>query len=208
MYILANVHSPLSILGHTDVYTTIQARPTRFLTQKTSVNWKKGGHKKAFLEAASLYKNHYKKCIQACRLPRQQEKLFIFLWPAFVARILTPWSRKSGYGLVDQDSIAGAKNNLFFWRCWNKKNRKIIIWRPRPLSQTRNRSGVVELVGREPLRFARVENGVTKFWPKSRKGQNFGSETAVFNGELSFFLPRKTPTFFLGGGVSEIMVSR
>ena len=28
--------------------------------------------------------------------------------------------------------------------------------------QHRNRSGVVELVGREPLMFAKVENGVTK----------------------------------------------
>ena len=33
----------------------------------------------------------------------------------------------------------------------------------------RNRSGVVELVGREPLIIARVENGVTKFSPKKRK---------------------------------------
>ena len=24
----------------------------------------------------------------------------IFLWPAFVTRLLTPWSRKSGYGLL------------------------------------------------------------------------------------------------------------
>ena len=34
-----------------------------------------------------------------------------------------------------------------------------------------NRSGVVELVGREPfpLTFARVENGVTKFWPKKNR---------------------------------------
>ena len=37
----------------------------------------------------------------------------------------------------------------------------------------RNRSGVVELVGREPLMFAKVENGVTKscqnFRRKNRK---------------------------------------
>ena len=53
----------------------------------------------------------------------------------------------------------------------------------------------IELVGREPLIFARVENGVTKFSPKKektyRKRQNFGSETAVFSGEFSFFWPRK-----------------
>ena len=39
--------------------------------------------------------------------------------------------------------------------------------------QHRNRSGVVELVGREPLMFAKVENGVTKLCqnlrPKNRK---------------------------------------
>ena len=41
------------------------------------------------------------------------------------------------------------------------------------LARHRNRSGVVELVGREPLMFARVENGVTKscqnFRRKNRK---------------------------------------
>ena len=41
-----------------------------------------------------------------------------------------------------------------------------------------NRSGVVELVGREPLVFAKVENGVTKscqnFRRKNRKKRNFG----------------------------------
>jgi len=33
----------------------------------------------------------------------------------------------------------------------------------------RNRLGVVELVGRGPLMFARVENGVTRFSPKKKK---------------------------------------
>ena len=33
------------------------------------------------------------------------------------------------------------------------------------LARHRNRSGVVELVGREPLIIARVENGVTKVSP-------------------------------------------
>ena len=33
----------------------------------------------------------------------------------------------------------------------------------------RNRSGVVDLVGREPLIIARVENGVTKFSPQRQK---------------------------------------
>ena len=40
----------------------------------------------------------------------------------------------------------------------------------------RNRSGVVELVGREPLMFARVENGVTKFSPKRLKTPKFSKK--------------------------------
>jgi len=37
----------------------------------------------------------------------------------------------------------------------------------------RNRSGVVDLVGREPLIIARVENGVTKFSPQRQKTPKF-----------------------------------
>jgi len=60
-----------------------------------------------------------------------------------------------------------------------------------------NRSSVVELVGREPLIIARVENGVTKLSPqKDRKRQNFqkkiGSGTAVFSGDFSCFGCGKT----------------
>ena len=64
-----------------------------------------------------------------------------------------------------------------------------------------NRSGVVELVGREPLMFARVESGVTKMLPKNKKRQNFRSEKAVFNGEFSFFGRGKTT--FGGGGLQN-----
>ena len=62
----------------------------------------------------------------------------------------------------------------------------------------RNRSGVVELVGRDPLLLARVENGVMKFSPKKNTPfwpdsfLNFRSETAVINGEFSIFWPRKS----------------
>jgi hypothetical protein len=37
------------------------------------------------------------------------------------------------------------------------------------LAHDRNRSGVVELVGREPLIIARVENGVKKLSPQRQK---------------------------------------
>ena len=49
--------------------------------------------------------------------------------------------------------------------------------------------------------FARVEIGVTKFSPKNRRRQNFGSETAVFSGEFSFFGRGKTN--FWGGGITS-----
>ena len=38
-----------------------------------------------------------------------------------------------------------------------------------PAIANRNRSGVVELVGREPLMFARVENGVKKKCAEKQK---------------------------------------
>ena len=59
-----------------------------------------------------------------------------------------------------------------------------------------NRSGVVELVGREPfpLTFARVENGVTKFWPKELNRKKFRSETAASIGAFSFILGRRGKT--------------
>ena len=56
------------------------------------------------------------------------------------------------------------------------KNRKKSS--PSVLVPYRNRSGVVDLVGREPLMFAKVENGVTNschfFRRKNRKNANFG----------------------------------
>ena len=60
----------------------------------------------------------------------------------------------------------------------------------------RNRSGVVDLVGREPLIIARVENGVTKFSPQRQKTPKFSKEnwirkTVISAGEFSFFWPRK-----------------
>ena len=57
---------------------------------------------------------------------------------------------------VDQDSIV----DLFFDKVRTQKPGKSSL---SVLVHDRNRSGVVELVGREPLIIARVENGVTKF---------------------------------------------
>ena len=54
--------------------------------------------------------------------PRQEE---IFFWPAFVTRILTPWSRKSGYGLLfgrcRSQLAAGPFENTFFMTMFEKR---------------------------------------------------------------------------------------
>ena len=89
----------------------------------------------------------------------------VVFWPAFVTRILTPRSRKSGYGLplgYRSPLDAGHKKHFFLTMF-----EKIIGQKPGKSSSDGrarhcNRSGVVELVGREPLVFAKVENGVTK----------------------------------------------
>ena len=55
------------------------------------------------------------------------------------------------------------------------KARRLVKGQPEYLVRHRNRSGVIDLVGREPLVFAEVENGVTKscqnFRRKNKKKQ-------------------------------------
>jgi len=69
----------------------------------------------------------------------------------------------------------------------------------------RNRSGVVDLVGREPLIIARVENGVTKFSPQRQKTPKFSKKKwikkTVFSGEFNFHFFGRGKTNFFGGGV-------
>jgi len=67
---------------------------------------------------------------------------------------------------VDQDSIVGLLKKLFFDKVRTQKpagKSSLSV-----LAHDRNRSGVVELVGREPWIIARVENGVTKFSPQKQ----------------------------------------
>ena len=59
----------------------------------------------------------------------------------------------------------------------------------------RNRSGVVDLVGREPLMFTRVENGVTKFSPKKQKTPKFWIRNSSFQWGIFIFLAAEKPTF-------------
>ena len=86
-------------------------------------------------------------------------------WPAFVTRLLTPRSRKSGYGLLlgyrSPLDAGREKKSLFSYFSSSKTVKSSSDGRARH----HNRSGVVDLVGREPLIIARVENGVTKFSP-------------------------------------------
>ena len=68
----------------------------------------------------------------------------------------------------------------------------------------RNRSGVVELLGREPLIFARVENGVTKFSPKKRKRQNFKFSFWIRNSSFQTDYQYSMGNFhFFGRGVVQ-----
>jgi len=125
-----------------------------------------------------------------------------FFWPAFVTRLLTPRSRKSGYGLLlgcRSGFDRGPFEKTFFDKVRTPKPGKSSL---SVLVHDRNRSGVVELVGREHLIIARVENGVTKFSPQRQKTPKFSKRNrirkTVFSGEFAFFGRGKTN--FLRGG--------
>ena len=64
---------------------------------------------------------------------------------------------------ADQDSIVGLLKKLFFDKVQTQNPGKSSL---SVLVQSLNRSGVVELVGKEPWIIARVEDGVTKFSPR------------------------------------------
>ena len=104
--------------------------------------------------------------------PRQDELFFL---PAFVAQKMTPRSRKSGYGLLlgCRSGLDGGPFEKLFSDDVRKKNwpktGKIFTVCFGLLVRHRNRSGVVDLVGREPLMFAKVENGVTKLCQNFRR---------------------------------------
>ena len=103
---------------------------------------------------------------------------------------------------VDQNSIVDLLKKLFFDKV------KVRTQKPGKSSLSvlvhdRNRSGVVELVGREPWIIARVENGVTTFSPKRQKTPNFhkknlDQENSIQWGIFIFLAAGKLT--FLGGG--------
>ena len=126
---------------------------------------------------------------------------YYFSWPAFVMRLLTPRSRKFGYWLLLGCRLgldAGPFVKTFLGRFRPRKQKtgrtKIFTVYFGPASQ---RSGVVELVRREPVIFARVENGVTKFSPKRQKTPKFSKK---MDQEKQFSVGRGKTNLFFGGG--------
>ena len=106
---------------------------------------------------------------------------------------------------VDQDSIVDLLKKLFFDKVRTQKPGKSSL---SVLVHDRNRSGVVELVGREPWIIARVENGVTKFSPQRQKtpkkfSKKNGSGKQFSVGNFHFFGRGKT-NFFWGGITSKL----
>ena len=96
---------------------------------------------------------------------------------------------------VDQDSIVDLLKKLFFDKVRTQNPGKSSL---SVLVHDRNRSGVVELVGREPLIIARVENGVTKFSPQRQKTPKNSKKKDQENSFQWGFWPRETN--FFGGG--------
>ena len=78
------------------------------------------------------------------------------------------------------------------------------------MAHGRNRSGVVEVVGRGPLIIARVEKGVTKFSPQRQKTPKFSKKKMdqenSFQWGIFIFLAAEKLTF--GGGITSKLASQ
>ena len=78
------------------------------------------------------------------------------------------------------------------------------------MAHGRNRSGVVEVVGRGPLIIARVEKGVTKFSPQRQKTPKFSKKKLdqenSFQWGIFIFLAAGKLT--LGGGITSKLASQ
>ena len=103
----------------------------------------------------------------------------------------------------------GAKKNFFMLFLLNKTVKTTSDGR----AHHRNRSGVVELVGREPLIMARVENGVTKFSPQRQKTPKFSKKELdqenSFQWGIFIFLAAGKLTFLEGGrGITSKLASQ
>ena len=140
-------------------------------------------------------------CIIRIQVGRPENS--IFFGPAVVTRLLTPRSQKSGYGLLlgCRSPLDGGHEKKTFFHAFPPQ--KTVKSSSDGRAHLRNRSGVVELVGREPWIIARVENGVTKFSPqrqKTPKLKKLGSGKHFSVRGSFIFLAAGKLTFF-GGGV-------
>ena len=134
----------------------------------------------------------------------------IFLWPAFVTRLLTPRSRKSGYGLLlgcRSGFDGGHEKKTFFWCFSSSKNREIFVWRSFPPSQSIGR-GRISREGALDHRESR-ERRDKIFAAKTVKRQKFqkqiGSGKQFSVGNFYFFGRGKTN--FFGGGITSKLAS-
>ena len=101
---------------------------------------------------------------------------------------------------VDQDSIVGLLKKKILDKVRTQKPGKSSL---AVLAHDRNRSGVVELVGREPLIIVRVENGVTKFSPQRQKTPKFSKKKLDQENSFQwgiFILLAAGNNFFWAGG--------
>ena len=121
-----------------------------------------------------------------------------FFWPAFVARILTPQSRKSGYErlLGCTSGLDGGPDQKTFYDDFEPKHQGNFHGLFGCI-----RSGVVELVGREPWCSRESRTAWQScFCRKKLKMPNFWIRNSSFQWGIFIFSAVEKPTFFLGGG--------
>ena len=121
-----------------------------------------------------------------------------FFWSTFVTRLLTPGSRKSGYGLFlgcRSGWDFGPFEKTFFWQSSNPKTGKIFTLCFGPKSQSIGR-GRISREGALDHRESR-ERRDKIFAAQTVKRQNFNFQKknwirkTIFSGEFSFFWPRE-----------------
>ena len=120
----------------------------------------------------------------------------LFFLPAFVTRLLTPWSRKSGFGLIlgcISGLDAGPFEKTFFWRFRPPKNGgKIFTVCFGPASQSIGR-GRISREGALDLRESRERRD------KIQKTPKFWIRNSSFQWGIFIFLAAGKLTFFGGG---------
>jgi len=129
-----------------------------------------------------------------------------FFWPTFVTRLLTPRSRKSGYGLLlgcRSGCDRGPFEKTFFSQSSNPKTGKIFTLCFGPRSQSIGR-GRISREGaldhresrerRDKIFAAKTVNAAKIF----KKKIGLGNIITVFSGEFSFFWPRENSLFWGG----------